>query len=186
PHGACPVTLSLAPAAGNKTTRRAVSSPMLTNRVRLWPGVVIVALQWLAQFVVPAIVPDWMMYGILIGAVGGGAAMLIWWLFFSRAPWAERIGAVLIMVVALVATKTIVHASIGNAGMGMMLYIFAIPVLCLALVVWSAMSRRLARGPRWAALVATVFAACAVFTLLRTGGITGEGESDIHWRWTQS
>jgi outer membrane protein assembly factor BamB len=33
-------------------------------------------------------------------------------------------------------------------------------------------------------MVAAILLACGVFTLLRTAGISGEGESDFHWRWT--
>jgi outer membrane protein assembly factor BamB len=33
-------------------------------------------------------------------------------------------------------------------------------------------------------MVATILLACGVFTLLRTGGMSGDGDSDFHWRWT--
>jgi outer membrane protein assembly factor BamB len=33
-------------------------------------------------------------------------------------------------------------------------------------------------------MVATVVLACAVLTPIRTGGISGGGDSDFHWRWT--
>ncbi len=35
-------------------------------------------------------------------------------------------------------------------------------------------------------MAATILLACGVFTLLRTGGIAGQGGSDFHWRWTPS
>src|SRR4030095_10651771 len=71
-----------------------------------------------------------------------------------------------------------------NGMMGKMLFVYSIPVFSLALVSWAAASRRLASGPRRASLVATILLACAAFTLVRTGGISGEGASDFHWRWT--
>ena len=67
----------------------------------------------------------------------------------------------------------------------MMLPIFAIPVLSLALVAWAVASRRLSSGPP-ASMVAAILLACGVFTLLRTGGITGDADSDFHWRWTST
>src|SRR5213593_1368124 len=89
--------------------------------LRLWPGVLAVVLQWLARFVLPIVVPDAAIYGIIAGIFGGGLAVLVWWLFFSRAPWSERAGAVVLMIVALFATSRIVHKSIANGMMGMML-----------------------------------------------------------------
>jgi outer membrane protein assembly factor BamB len=153
--------------------------------LRLWPGVIAVALQWLTILVVPFLVPGGGAIAMLAG-VAGGLAVLVWWLFFSRALWSERVGAIVLMVVAMAATSLVVHPSISNAGMGMMLYIYSIPVLGLALVAWAVASRRFSSGPRRASMVAAILLACGVFTLLRTGGISGEGESDLHWRWTKT
>jgi len=159
--------------------------PTSQKPLRLWPGVVAVALQWLIRFGLPLVFPDASMFA-MIGGLAGGLAVLVWWLFFSRAPWVERVGAIALMVVALIATKRVVHESIAGGGMGMLLYIYAIPVVSLALVVWAVTSRRLSlsSGPRRASLVGATLLACGVFTLLRTGGISGEGDSDLHWRWT--
>ena len=153
--------------------------------LRLWPGVLAVMLQWLAMFVLPIVVPEAALYGVLAG-VFGGLAVVVWWLFFSRAPWSESVGVIVLMIVALFGTSRIVHESIATGMMGMMLPIFAIPVLSLALVSWAVASRRLSSGPRRASMVATILLACGVFTLLRTGGITGGGDSDFHWRWTET
>ena len=66
----------------------------------------------------------------------------------------------------------------------MLLFVYAIPVLSLALVAGAAASRRLPDGPRRASMVATILLACGVFTLVRTDGISGDRRSDLHWRWT--
>jgi outer membrane protein assembly factor BamB len=153
--------------------------------LRLWPGVLAVGLQWLAWFVLPIVVPEATIYGIIAG-VFCGLAVVVWWLFFSRALWSERVGAIVLMPVGVFATKRVVHASIANGMMGMMLPIYAIPVLSLALVAWAVASRRLSSGPRRASLIAAILLACGAFTLLRTGGISGAGGSDLHWRWTQT
>jgi outer membrane protein assembly factor BamB len=122
----------------------------------------------------------------VFGALACGLAVFVWWLFFSRAPWVERVGAVVLMVVAVIATKRVVHPSIAGGMMGMMLPVYAIPALSLALVAWAVATRRLSGGLRRASLVAAVVLACGVFTLLRTGGITGEADSDFAWRWSQT
>src|SRR5262249_14334599 len=121
----------------------------------------------------------------VIGGVFCGLGVVVWWLFFSRAPWSERVGAIVLMIAALFATKRIVHPSIAGGMMGMMLPIYAIPVLSLALVAWAVASRGLSSGPRRVSMVASILLACGVFTLLRTGGVMGAG-SDLHWRWTKT
>ena len=125
-------------------------------------------------------------YRRCLGGIVGGLAVVVWWLFFSRAPWSERLGAVVLMIVALVATSRIVHESIATGAMGMLFPILAIPVLSLAFVVWAVASRRLSDGPRRAAMVATILLACGVWTLVRTGGITGDVDNDLQWRWTET
>src|SRR6266487_3269912 len=159
--------------------------PTPLKPLRLWPGVVAVVLQWLLWCVVPMVAPEAVLFAVL-GAVVCGLAVVVWWLFFSRAPWAERVGAIVLMVIAVVATRRVVHQSIAGGMMGMMLPMYAIPVLSLALVDGAVASRRLSNGPRRASMIGAILLACGVFTLLRTGGITGDAGSDFHWRWTET
>src|SRR5260221_5239031 len=156
--------------------------PTPGKALRLWPGVAAVVPQWLALIVFMLFVPEGMVYGIIAGLVGG-LLVSVWWLFFSRAPWLERLGALLLMPIGVFATMPIVHPSIANAGMGKLLTIFSIPVLSLALVTWAAGSRGLSNRARRASMVGAILLGCGVFTLVRTGGITGGGRVDWHWRW---
>jgi outer membrane protein assembly factor BamB len=159
----------------------------LTRRgqIRLWPGVATVALQWLARFAVPFFVPAAAIFGVLSGVVGG-FVVLAWWVFFSRAPRVERWGAAVLMPLALVATSRVLDESVATAGMGMLFFLYAIPGLSLAFVVWAVASRRLPDGPRFAAMVATIVLACGAWTLVRSDGMTGDGAAQFAWRWTQT
>ncbi len=65
--------------------------------LRLWPGVLVVVLQWVAWFVVPIFVPEAGPFGV-VGALLGGLAIVVWLAFYSRAPRSERWGAVVLMV----------------------------------------------------------------------------------------
>jgi len=159
--------------------------PTPRKPLRLWPGVVAVVLQWVLWLVLPIVSRDTAIVAAL-GAIALGLAVVVWWLFFSRAPWAERVGAIVLMVVAVVVTKRVVHPSIAGGMMGNMLPVYAVPALSLALVAWAVATRRLSSGLRRASLVAAVVLACGVFTLLRTGGMTGDADSDLHWRWTKT
>ena len=159
--------------------------PTPRKPLRLWPGVVAVVLQWLLWFVLPIVAPEATPLGV-IGGVVAGLAIVVWWLFLSRAPWSERLGAIVLMIVVLVATRRIIHESIRNGMMGMMFAVYSIPVMSLAFVAWAVASRRLSGGRRHASLVAAILLACAGLTLVRTGGITGDANSDLHWRWTRT
>jgi outer membrane protein assembly factor BamB len=157
----------------------------LSKPIRLWPGVIAAALLLIVRLVVPLILPEGAILGV-IGAVVCALAIVMWWLFFSRAPWSERLGAIALMIAGLFAASRIVDQSISNGMMGMMLPIYATPALSVALVGAVVASRRLSSGGRRTAIVAAILLACGAFTLLRTGGISGGGISDLHWRWTPS
>ena len=144
----------------------AMGGVTLQKPLRLWPGVVIVVLQWLARFVVPIFAPGTLAFGLYAGLIGG-LAVVLWWAFFSRAPRSERWGAVVLMIVALIATRQLLHESIATAMMGFVFPIYAIPILSLAFVVWAVAGRRLADGPRRAAMVATILLACGGWMLVR-------------------
>src|SRR6187455_1070776 len=151
--------------------------------IRIWPGVVAVVLQSLLWFGVPIVAPDYAIVGIL-GAVVFGLVVIVWWLFFSRAPWAERIGAIVLMVVAVMINRSLVDPSIAGGAMGNLIYLLSIVPLCIALVVALLISRNSAVWMRRVAIVAGIVLACGTVTLVRTGGMNGEGRADIHWRWT--
>jgi outer membrane protein assembly factor BamB len=153
--------------------------------LRLWPGVAAAVLLGLVRFVVPIVLPDAKMVAVL-GGVVGGLFIVLWWVCFSRAAWSERLGAIALMVAGLIATSRVVHESIATGMMGMMLVICATPVLSLAFVAWAVATRRLSDGIRRASLAATILLTCGMFTLLRTGGISGAGDSDFKWRWAPS
>jgi outer membrane protein assembly factor BamB len=159
--------------------------PAPRQPLRLWPGVLAAVLLLLVKFFIPMVASGAGTTGIL-GGVAGGLAIIVWWLFFSRAPWADRAGAIFVMAGAVLATSRIVHQSIANGMMGMMLPISAIPAMSLALVASVAAGSRLSEGRRRAAMAAAILLACCAFALVRTGGITGDAVSDLHWRWTRT
>ncbi len=166
--------------------------PTLKKPLRLWPGVVAAILLLLVRFVVPVVAPEATYFGLpamvfgVLGGLVGGLAIVVWWLFFSRAPWPERLGAVGLMIVALFATSRIIHVSIATGAMGMLFPVLAIPVLSLAFVVGVVASRRLSDGPRRAAMVATILLACGAWALVRTGGLSANFDNDLAWRWSKT
>ena len=151
--------------------------------LRLWPGVVSVALLWLSRFGIKAVIPGFRGFGLgAQGGILGTLAVLLWWVFFSRAAWSERLGAIGLMILALGATWVLKHESMGP----LWLVGYALPVLCLAFVAWAVATRSLDDRRRRATMVATILLACGVWTLVRTEGITGDHVAVFEWRWTKT
>lgn len=157
----------------------------LRRPLRLWPGVVAAGLLLLARFVVPLFIPEAIIYGMGIGALAV-LAIGVWWLFFSRAPWVERIGAIVLIVAALFVTSRLIHVSIRTGAIGFLFPVLALPVVSVTLVAWAVATRHLSVGFRRALLVISVMLACGGFTLIRTGGFTGDFQHDFAWRWSKT
>jgi outer membrane protein assembly factor BamB len=158
---------------------------VLTSRkqLRLWPGVVAAVLLVLVRLI-PSLVDELMPIGMM-GAVVGGLVIFVWWLFFSRALWSERLAVLLLILVALFVTSRLVHESIAGGAMGFLFYVWAIPTLGVALVASVAVSRHRSAGFRRASIAAAIVLACGLWTLIRTEGVTSDlVGSDFRWRWT--
>ena len=155
---------------------------MTPRPLRLWPGVAAVGLQALLWFAVPALFPDAALLGMFSGLFFCGLAVVVWWLFFSRAPRPDRLGALMLIVLSLMAAGTFVHPSLDG-----LIYVLAIPVMSLALVATAAASRGFTTTGRRVTMVAAIVPACGAFLLVRTGGVLGNDFfSDLHWRWTST
>src|SRR5688572_27621411 len=157
--------------------------------LRLWPAVALGAALVLLRYVLPLVAGEAMLFSFplaLLGVLGGvavAALIGLWWLFFSRAPWLERIAVLVLMGVAFVAPRFVADPSVRRGMMGMMPVLYGVPLLALALVVWAAATQHLATAARGAALVAAVALACLPLTVLRSAGIRGAG-AELHLRWT--
>ena len=151
--------------------------------LRLWPGVALAVLLLLLRFVPPLVHPEGGLIAVL-GSAAAGLLIFLWWLFLSRAPWSERLGAIAFIVIAVYVTRFVVHPSIRGGMMGNMLALYlALPWTAIALVAWAAATRGWAPGARRVALVAAVLIVCAGFSIIRTDGTLG-AKSQITWRWT--
>ena len=159
--------------------------------LRLWPGVIAGILIAVGWFILPALIPAAAFYG-MIGGLVGVLLTVVWWLSLSRARWYERLGAIVLIIVAVFVTYRLIHVSIANGAMGNLFYVLSVPVFCLALIAWAVVINRLSvtrpvsNTVRRATLVLAILLVCVGFTLIRTGGITANFDNDIHWRWTKT
>ncbi len=151
------------------------------HRPRLWPGVVLVVLQWLA-IKGPGwfeLAPMTQFYGMMFGPMLGAAAIVIWWLFFSRVPWTARLFALGAFAAVGVGAFFLAHPSY-KMGMTMM----ALPVATTAWVVWMLATPFLSLRPRVAGLVIVFVLSWGYFTLLRMDGVTGAFAGEVSFRWS--
>ena len=153
--------------------------------LRLWPGVAIITLALLLRLVVPLFAPQTKPLGVLAG-MAAGPLIVLWWLFFSRAAWVERLGAVALMVAALFVTSRLVDKTIAGGAMGYLLYVMAIPTMAIAFVVWAVATRHLSDGARRVTMAVAIFLGCGFWTLIRTGGFDSEFHNEFTWRWSKS
>ena len=151
--------------------------------LRLWPGVMLVIVQWLLWLVLPLVVAGATAVSVM-GALGlrPGRHRLV--ALLQPRTMVRAFGSCRCDDRRLLAASRIADESIAKGAMGMLLPILAMPVLSLALVAWAVASRGLSNGPRRATMAATILLACASLALIRTGGFTGDFDNDIHWRWT--
>jgi outer membrane protein assembly factor BamB len=151
--------------------------------LRSWPGVAAGAVLLVMRYIVPNVLPTAGEIGQLAG-FASALVIVVWWLFFSRARWLERIGALVLAVIAVIATRPLLHPSIAGGAMGGLPFVLAIPPASLALVAWALPARGLSRGRRLAWLVVFVLVACGSTALLRTDGVGGGTLFALQWRWT--
>jgi len=144
-----------------------------------------VTLLWSTWIGLPLLVPEAAPIA-MVGALLGGVGVLAWWAFFSGAAPIERWGAPLLMLGVSLATVPLLDVSISSSMMGLMFPVYTAPVLSLVFVAWAVATRRMADGPRRAALVAAIVLASGFWTTLRTDGMTGDARHELTWRWTET
>ena len=132
-----------------------------------------------------AVAPDAPIPVGLLGGVVGALLIVLWWLFFSRARWSERIGAI-----ALDRRRDLRdqghRARIDRRGRP------GDADLHPADSVLTPRPRRVGRGERgrfrrgagWRRWRRPCWSWRAPFAMIRTDGVSSGGELRFHWRWT--
>jgi outer membrane protein assembly factor BamB len=135
----------------------------------------------LCRFGVKAVVPGFQGFMYAIEAVLGCAViMLVWWLFFSRAPWLERIGAVLLIPLALGASWFAKHESMGPAW----IFAYASPFVFVAFAAAVCAARSFSPSLRRLTVAAAIILSAMGWALVRTEGINGDHQATFAWRWS--
>ncbi|MBU8891589.1 MAG: PQQ-like beta-propeller repeat protein [Bacteroidales bacterium] len=124
-----------------------------------------------------------------ISVFGGlicGLVIIVWWAFFSRAPKSERWIAIILMIVALIVIPRFTHKSIVTGLNNLMYFVYAIPTLTIAFVIWAVITQKLSPGLRRITMVLTILFACGVWTLVRSDSLSGNASANFSWRWAET
>ena len=154
-----------------------------SRKLRLWPGIVIVVILFVFRIGVKALVPGIEGFGYaVLGSLACMLLIILWWLFFSRARWSERLGAVGVIAASLVAVWFLKHESMWLQW----LFAYAVPLLALAFVTWSVVTRHMTGRIRFVTMIATIVVACSVWLIVRQDGMNGDHIASFGWRWSAS
>src|SRR5688572_1924932 len=133
-------------------------------KLRLWPGVVAASALLAFKYVAPLVLADGVLIAVF-GSIGAAVVILLWWLFFSRARWSERLGILVLMIAATFAVQFVLHPSITGGLMGRMPYVIALQMLPLALAIGAFIGQRFVPARRTLVIAAAVLIECASFAL---------------------
>jgi outer membrane protein assembly factor BamB len=153
-------------------------------RLRLWPGIVaatVIVVGLFLGLLFTIAMPDVAAAGILASVVGT-LVVFLWWLFFSRVPWSQRLGALAFLILVWFAMRPLLDKSIIGGAMGALPAI-AFTVFAVALVVWAATTQSLSGRIRLVSIIPAMLIAAGLCTLVKTAGVRGGG-FEFHWRWT--
>jgi outer membrane protein assembly factor BamB len=149
--------------------------------LRLWPALVILAVQWSVSYY-------YQVYGATnIDVVIGNAAtplictiaLLLWWLLGSRAPWRDRFAGLAVFAVAI----GVVLATHLPIDKGLFLLMRVLPALTLGLVAILLVTQ-LFSLPYQRSLALLYATGCVVFFgLLRVVDLGGDLTALTEWRW---
>lgn len=161
----------------------------VTPRLRLWPGVALIALQWIVLLATRWIAPGGMMQFAIVfwGPIAIAACILIWWLFASRAPWGDRLVAVAVFAVSGAATWFLCDASFEPGFFRVVaLAMHGLPLVTTGWVLWLLITPALPWPVRRAGLALAIALAWSWCTVIRLEGVDGAFTSKLAWRWEQT
>jgi outer membrane protein assembly factor BamB len=157
---------------------------LVEKRPRLWPGVVLVALELIA-----ITVPAWLapgttfhLVGLFLAPMVAALGLVLWWLVASRVRWTDRL---LILLVALgggVLAHFLSHPTFALNRFGLVL--IGIPVATTVWVGVLLVTPLLSWPARRTVLVVALLLVWGYCVALRIDGVTGTFALERSWRWS--
>jgi outer membrane protein assembly factor BamB len=158
------------------------AGPAPQPRLRLWPAVILLGLQWLCMTVPSWLAPGTMLqfFGMFISPMVGAAGFLIWWLFFSRLRWRERWLTLLACAVIGAVAFVSYHSSFGIFGV----ILYALPAVTTAWLLWLLATPFLRWPARRTGLLVVFALGWGAFALVRFEGVYGDFSATFRLRST--
>ena len=145
------------------------------TRPRLWPAVLILAVQWAAKLLAERF---WQgevayFYAVFYEPLIGAGLVLLWWLFLSRVPWRDRLLALLAVLVG--GAATVFTDPIAPEAGGFKLVLYALPIALTAGTLWLLVTRPLRWPRRRLGLLVVLLLPFGYYALIRIDGVSGGG-----------
>jgi outer membrane protein assembly factor BamB len=152
------------------------------RRLRLWPGVALIVIQWLVVLIVGTFFPPGraQFYAKFMMPIIGAVLLCVWWLFASRLRWTDRL-----LVFSVFLGMGVITKFVGGAGFPTMaVLMYALPAVTTIWVGYLLFTYYLPWPGRRAGLLAVMLLTWGYFMLLRLDGIDGDMAATMQWRWT--
>lgn len=172
--------ITLAPSSGTADPQVMAQPP---KPPRVWPAVVLVGLFWSYDFVL-----RWLeaaMFTRFMAMLGCTAllvlAFTVWWLLNRRIARSERWTSLGIAVAGGVVSALLSHK------VGMIAWLLmTLPWVVSTWTGWLLLARKASPPKRRLGTAAVLLLTWSAFLLIRYEGIRGDGQPEVHWRWTPS
>jgi hypothetical protein len=152
------------------------------RRRAVWPAVMLVALYWavvgVTTFLDVGTFSRFMTQFLVL--IGVTLAFVVWWLCTRRVSWGERL-----LVLGAAVAAPVVGVLASDPTLGPITVFNGLPIMFTAWAAWLLLARNASRTTRRNGLVAVIFLSFAAFPLFRMEGLKGEGQADLHWRWSR-
>lgn len=154
--------------------------PSAPPRPRVWPALVVVALEWIAIET-----PRWLdlqavmqFMAMFLAPIAAGVLMVAWWLFFSRIRWRDRWLGLGVCAACGVAAGFLAPYP------AMAFLMFTLPWVTTVWACWMLGTFFLPWPIRRAGLLAAFVLTWGFFPLLRFEGVDGNMHASFAWRWS--
>jgi outer membrane protein assembly factor BamB len=155
--------------------------PASVKAPRYWPAVLLVGVYWAYHILCRQLDLD-MLYLFLSRMAVTALVLLafpLWWLTSRQLRRGDRLFAVAVVVLALVAAGFLAVDAKQIPGLVML----GLPAAYTAATAWLLVARRASKATWRTGLAAAICAPLGFLTLLRWDGLTGDQHNELHWRW---